>query len=194
MTMYEVLKASFAYDPRKVKSVEEAFEKYEGNSNAKGVKLCKTIDEAREALADIKVDMRIYDAGRYAEATVAYIEEGDWDWDEDLREYVFCSGVDRWDFKAADQQKEENNLPKDIEIISAAKQKHPQFSHMEEGYIIRYDDELYFIYDPDKKLNIDDCRNWVFDIEKKWCFNEIDEGFYEYYTTDGELLNVEDLK
>ncbi len=194
MTMYEVLKASFAYDPRKVKSVEEAFEKYEGYSNAKGVKLCKTIDEAREALADIKVDLCIFDAGRYAEATVAYIEEGDWDWDEDLKEYVFCSGVDRWDFKAAIQQKEENNLPKDIEIISAAKQKHPQFSQMEEGYIIRYDDELYFVYDPDKKLNMDDCRNWVFDIEQKWCFNEIDEGFYKYYTTDGKLINVEDLK
>ena len=114
MTMYEVLKASFAYDPRKVKSVEEAFEKYEGYSNAEGIKLCKTIDEAREALADIKVDMRIYDAGRYAEATVAYIESGDWEWDEDLREYVFCSGVDRWDFKAADQQKEENNTLRNI--------------------------------------------------------------------------------
>ncbi|MBO5908627.1 MAG: hypothetical protein J6Q67_02445 [Clostridia bacterium] len=49
------------------------------------------------------------------------------------------------------------------------------------GYIVKYDEVYYFIYDfPERELR-DEETSWVFDIECHWTFYELDENmrFYE---------------
>lgn len=105
MTMFAIMTATFEFNPSKVNSVEDAFEKYDGSSDSRRVNICKTIKEAREVLSTIEVNTYVY-SWKLAEAQVAYIEEGDFEWDEDLQEYELVDGVDGWDFKCKPFDKE----------------------------------------------------------------------------------------
>lgn len=98
MTKFAVHKESFQFNTRKYKTAEDAYYAYDDH-NDEVVGLFDTIEEARECLADIRVDSGIYLGSHNAWANVAWIEESDWDYDEDLGEWEFVMGSDIWDFK-----------------------------------------------------------------------------------------------
>lgn len=68
-----------------------------------------TLDEARECLESYTVTSR-RPATSFAEADVAFISEGDYEFDEDLNRWEFIEGGDIWDFKARD-------LPRDMYVV-----------------------------------------------------------------------------
>ena len=74
---------------------------------------------------------------------------------------------------------------KDFEIIKAAKRSHPTLRDLTDGYIVKYDGEIFFIHTPGDGISIEECTIWAFDIEKHWCIEEYDPEFYTYYEVDG---------
>lgn len=74
---------------------------------------------------------------------------------------------------------------RDFEILKAAR-KSTAHSGSVEGYIVKYEGDLYFIYNPDDGLTIDDCELWSHDIESRWCIDEYDPDD-RYYEIEGIL-------
>lgn len=68
-----------------------------------------TLDEARECLESYTVTSR-RPATSFAEADVAFIQEGDYEFNEDLNRWEFIEGGDIWDFKARE-------LPRDMYVV-----------------------------------------------------------------------------
>lgn len=68
---------------------------------------------------------------------------------------------------------------RDFEILKAARKG------SDEGYIVKYNGDIYFIYDPDDILDIDDFDFWS-QIERRWCFDEYDPDD-RYYEIEGIL-------
>lgn len=83
----------------------------------------------------------------------------------------------------------------DFEILIEAYQAHPTLKGWDKGHIARYDGDLYFVFDPDQKNDINDCEYWTLDVEKKFAIYDIDTEFYRYYHTDRILspINFEEL-
>lgn len=70
---------------------------------------------------------------------------------------------------------------RDFEVIKYCYRANHAIKEYVYGYIVKYEDCYYFIYDlPERKLT-DNDTSWIFDIEKKWIFDEIEAtmNFYE---------------
>jgi hypothetical protein len=95
MTKYAIVTDSFEFDSRKYKSIEAAW--FDRNDNdAKTVKICDTLKEAREELGSVDVYTHKYPGG-LVRADIAFIEAADYDLNED-GEWEFCTGSDIYDF------------------------------------------------------------------------------------------------
>lgn len=97
MIKYVVKTEKFEFNPAKFKSASEAFFAYDDH-NCKEICLFDTLEEARRLLDTINVQTIRY-GYRLASADVAFIECGDWEYDEDENKWIFISGCDIWDFK-----------------------------------------------------------------------------------------------
>ena len=75
---------------------------------------------------------------------------------------------------------------REFDIIKAAKRTKPNRGFTD-GYIVKYDGELYFIHTPDEGISLNECVFWTHDIEKHWCIDEYDPNFYQYYEIEGIL-------
>ena len=83
---------------------------------------------------------------------------------------------------------------KDFKVITKAFQSSPlRVGGWDEGYIVEYEGELYFINHPDEGYTIDNSDFWTHDIERHWCFNEVDTDFYTYYRLDYKKIDVKGL-
>jgi hypothetical protein len=79
-------------------------------------------------------------------------------------------------------------IERDFEIVKRALRGHPTIRGLTEGHIVRYEGELFFVYESDENVNIEECDSWRFDIEKKFCFEDYDPDFYHYYEADSILV------
>ena len=75
---------------------------------------------------------------------------------------------------------------RDFEILKKAQCAHRSRRGIQEGCLIKYNGDVYFVYDPDHRLNIEDCELWC-EIERNWCFDEYDPETYSYYEAEGIL-------
>ena len=100
MTKYTVCTEYFQFDPSKKgqKTPEEAYFTFEDH-NDKIVAMCDTLEEARSILATIKVSSHRFNHS-HAEATVAYIFEGEYEYEDG--EWIFLGGGNIYDFKFED--------------------------------------------------------------------------------------------
>jgi hypothetical protein len=96
MIKYSVNTTSFEFNPTKCDGIEDAFFKFEGDANAKPIAICDTLEEAREILSQLKVSTHRY-SYKLAYAEMAYIEEADFEYDEELESWEFISGSNYWD-------------------------------------------------------------------------------------------------
>lgn len=97
MIKYAVMTDRFEFNPAKCKDIEKAYINLDDRNN-KTVGIYDTIEEARKELANIKVETRQY-SYKLAAATVAFIEEGDY-WFNDIHEEIqLVSGCSIYDFK-----------------------------------------------------------------------------------------------
>lgn len=95
MKKFAVRTDTFEFDPSRY-TPEEAY--FAGDDHDdEVVALFDSIDEAKDFLEGISVYSQKF-SFRSARAFVAFIEEADWDQDED-GEWQFISGSDIWDFK-----------------------------------------------------------------------------------------------
>ena len=86
---------------------------------------------------------------------------------------------------------------RDFEVLTKARRAHYKLKRIDDGWIVKYDGDLYFVYEPDEKFNdIEECTFWTFDIERHWIFEEVDEETYHYYESQGFLrkLNLDAYK
>jgi hypothetical protein len=97
MTKFRVNTETFEYCTDKYSTPEEAYFDSD-NHNDKTVAIFDTLDEAREYLVNVKVSTDIFNNGKSALAAIAYIEEADFELNDDS-EWEFISGSDYWDFK-----------------------------------------------------------------------------------------------
>ena len=95
---YAVMRDEFEYNPSKFNNVEEAYWADDWHDSVV-VALCDTIEEARAELDKVSVKTEEF-SYKLARATVAYIDEGEWDKDEN-GEWEFCAGSNLSDFKCA---------------------------------------------------------------------------------------------
>ncbi len=107
MKKYAVMKTEFEANPKTLTTIENAVVT-EGTECAMRVALVDTIEEAREILA--KFNPYTCERGwvtRFYEVIAAYIEEGEYEYDEDLESWEFISGGDIWDVKIQELPTEE---------------------------------------------------------------------------------------
>lgn len=93
---YAICTESFEFNPTKYSTPEEAYWAYDDH-NDKRIALFDTLEEARQALNDIRVETASY-SYKLSRATIAYIEEAEFDQDED-GEWEFVDGSNYYDFK-----------------------------------------------------------------------------------------------
>lgn len=96
MTKYAVNKGTFQFNPSKYKTVEEAFFDNDFH-NDETISVCDTMEEALEILATAKIEYHAFSYS-HATATYAYIEEADYDLNDD-GEWEFVMGSDIWHFR-----------------------------------------------------------------------------------------------
>lgn len=71
----------------------------------------------------------------------------------------------------------------EFEIIKPAHRSTGSGCAWDEGYLVKYDGDIYFVYDPNNRLNIKDYDFW-FQIERAFCVDEYDPED-RYYEADG---------
>lgn len=76
---------------------------------------------------------------------------------------------------------------RDFEILKAANRFPKSRKGMEEGFLVKYNGDIYFICNPDEGMSIEECESWAFDIESRWCIDEYDTETHSYYETEGIL-------
>lgn len=96
MIKYAVMTESFEFNPTKYATPWDAYWACDDHDD-KRVAICDTLDEARLRLATIKTETVRF-SYRLARASIAYIEEADFEMNED-GEWEFISGSDIWDYK-----------------------------------------------------------------------------------------------
>ena len=62
---------------------------------------------------------------------------------------------------------------KHFEILKPAYRSNGSGFAWDKGYLVKYDGDIYFVYDPNNRMNIEDCEFW-FQIERNWCIDEYD--------------------
>lgn len=68
-------------------------------------------------------------------------------------------------------------MEKEFKVIIKARRYNPNSNvSSTEGYIVEYEGEFFFIHTPDDGYDLDnpECWSWRFDIERHWCFEEVD--------------------
>lgn len=93
---YTIHTETFEFNPTKHRNAKEAHDAYDDH-NDKIVGAYDTIDAAREAIAEIRVDTHRF-SYRCAQATVAWIAETVYNVGDDGELEIDCS-YDEWDFK-----------------------------------------------------------------------------------------------
>lgn len=84
---------------------------------------------------------------------------------------------------------------KEFEIIQEARRYSDSMISETDGYIVEHEAELYFIHkNKDFDIYSDDIWSWSCDIERKFCFDEIDEAFYSYYDSKDKKISLENIK
>lgn len=186
MKKYAVKKTSFTFDPSEIDTVKEAFDSY-GDEFGETVSVHDSLDEARAAAEKLDPSVRVYDDNN-ARADVIYIEEGDYDFDEDTDEWEFVSGADIWDVNCEEIYVEVEEK-EDFEVLATALRGKSSYS--DPGYIVRYDGELYFVLTGEKrKDDIRYCKEWR-DVERRLCFEEIDTEVYRYYSAEDVMREID---
>lgn len=105
MIKYAVKTTSFEFNPTKCNGIEDAFSKFEGDSNAELIAICDTLEEAREFLPKIRVSTRRY-SYKVAYAEMCFIDESDYDYDEESESWEFVSGGNYWDITFEELKKD----------------------------------------------------------------------------------------
>lgn len=82
----------------------------------------------------------------------------------------------------------------DFTILTSARRIHPQLRGSEEGFIVKYDGDLFFVFDPDEGYDIYSCEYWTLDIERHFCFEDVDTEFFKYKSLDYKPLDVEGMR
>ena len=95
MKKFTLRQETFEFNPTKYESAQDAFFDYDDH-NDKIIGFFDTIEEAREKLKEIRVMTYRY-SYKVAQATVAFIEEGEYEYDDE-GELCFIEGSDIWDF------------------------------------------------------------------------------------------------
>ena len=86
-------------------------------------------------------------------------------------------------------------MKKDFKIIQEAIRYQDSLLSGTEGYIVEYEDELYFVHkEKDIDIYSDEIWTWTFDIERKFCVDEIDEDFYRYYDLKNNRITFENWR
>lgn len=189
MIKYELNTETFEYNPTKYLTAEEAYFGKDFDHYNKRVGIYDTLDEARKALAECIPETVVF-SRKLRRATVYYIIESDFELNDD-GEWGLIAGADIWDFTEEHDDVDEDEARRieqlrDFEVIKAAQRSHCS----ESGYIVRYDGDLYFIYN-DKGLRINKCVFWTHDIERGWSVEDYDPEFYSYYEIEGVLRPLE---
>ena len=71
---------------------------------------------------------------------------------------------------------------KEFKIIQEVRRYDDLTTNGIDGYIVEYENELYFVHkNKDYDIYSDEIWSWCLDIERKFCFDEINEDFYRYY-------------
>ena len=107
MKKYAVMTTTFEACAKGIKSISDAVIEF-GTENAKLIALCDTIEEAREKLTK-------FSPRTYAQRTVysfyqieaAYIEEAEYEYDEDTETWEFIEGSDIWDVSCEELPEDE---------------------------------------------------------------------------------------
>lgn len=109
MKKYAAMTTHFEADP-KTKSIENAVANY-GAETAVRIVLVDTIEEAREVLKDFRPSTREHkwNAQHCYVIDAAYIEEGEWEYDEDYEQWEFLTGGDIWDVYCEELPSEEED-------------------------------------------------------------------------------------
>lgn len=101
---YAVNKETFEFNPSKNSTPEEAF--WDMNDhNDKRIAVCDTLEQARVLLKGVEVTTTVF-GYKLARATVAYIEESEFDLNDD-GEWEFVSGSNYYDFKFEEFKEQE---------------------------------------------------------------------------------------
>lgn len=83
-------------------------------------------------------------------------------------------------------------MKKEFKIIQEARKYDDLTINGTDGYIIEYEGDLYFVYkEKDIDIYSDDVWSWVFDVERKFCFEEVDEDSYRYYDSKDNRITFE---
>ena len=96
MKKFTVRTETIQFNVKKFSNAEEAYFA-EDDHDDKTIAMCDTLEEARAILTGIKVSTHQYVSSDIAIATVAFIEEAEWEQDED-GEWEFIDGSDICDF------------------------------------------------------------------------------------------------
>lgn len=83
---------------------------------------------------------------------------------------------------------------RDFTIIAKAERYKRGSKYVDEGYIVEYAGDKYFIFDGDDGRTIDDCEFWTLDIERHWCFCDlnVNDG-YTYFSEDNKIIDISTL-
>lgn len=73
-------------------------------------------------------------------------------------------------------------IKKVFKIIQEATRYQDSLISGTEGYLVEWEGDLYFVHkEKDFDIYSDEIWSWAFDIERKFCVDDIDEEFYRYY-------------
>lgn len=96
MKKFAIHTETFEFNPAKYATAQDAY--WAGDDHCdKVVAICDSLEEAKAVLAKQAVSTHHY-SHKLATATVAFIEESDYEQDDD-GEWEFISGMDVWEFK-----------------------------------------------------------------------------------------------
>lgn len=166
------------------------------------------LEDARKALA--READRGYNLNRQSPDKVKYIIFGyevdtdgidDNGYNEDDAKSLLSAYIDSqccvdhiFDEEWARGTRVQETITANFKILTSARRIHPQRSHTDEGHIVEYDGDLFFVFEPDEGYDIHTCEYWTLDVENHFCVDEVDTDFYRYKTLDNKPLNMEDLR
>lgn len=99
MIKYKVSTDIFDFNPKQYKDIQFGyFETGIIDSNPRTIALVDSLEEARKIIntVPVRTDRFSY---TYARAYIAFVEMSEYEYDEDLEDWVFISGSDYYDFR-----------------------------------------------------------------------------------------------
>lgn len=102
MIKYAISITGFEFNPSKYHTIEDAFFNADGTSDARRIAVYDNVDEARENLLKIAVSTTLFNRELARVDTMAYIEEADFEWDDDLEAWEVIMGSNYTDMRYED--------------------------------------------------------------------------------------------